>query len=80
MDHKEERRLFGPIKKGQVWRKRDTGRRGQVFGKKPNNAWCLRFEGSRLNQSHTIKERDLYRFYWPEHVKPPHENNKREAA
>ena len=60
----EGKMLFGPIRKGQRWKKRDTGRVMEVYAGKKNNSFMVHFQSdSRGKITHTLKERDIYKFY-----------------
>lgn len=58
------RSKYGPIKRNQKWKKRDTGRVMQILGPTKNNSWHVKFDGdSRGIRMHSLKERDIYKFY-----------------
>lgn len=56
---------YGPIKRNQVWFKRDTGKEMFIYGPGRNNTWVCYFPtGGRNGKAHHIKVRDIYRFYY----------------
>lgn len=58
------REQYGPIRLRQVWMKRDTGKLMEITGTNKNNRVDVMFEGdSRGMRCHSLKERDVYRYY-----------------
>lgn len=60
----QARDMYGQIKKNQLWKKRDVGRVMMIKAREQNNSWkvCFQSGGDRA-RTHTIKERDIYKFY-----------------
>lgn len=60
MKFEHGRRLYGPIKVGQLWKKKDSGMVGRIMSRGGSDKWYLQYNSKRIH--HTI-ERDIYRFY-----------------
>ena len=55
---------FGKIKRNQRWVKRDTGKAMTILGPAENASLKVIFDGdSRGMKVHTLKMRDIYRYY-----------------
>lgn len=63
MNWRTVREKTGTVRAGQYWKKSDTGRIMQVRGKNTDNCWTVQYEGHGTNNSHYLKERDIYKYY-----------------
>jgi hypothetical protein len=52
---------FGKIRKGQIWRKRDTGWTMKVAAKNGDKFSCSPV--GRSKQAHTLSQKDIYKYY-----------------
>lgn len=62
MNWKKGKELYGPIKRGQKWKKRDTGRVMMIENRK-GDVWRVIFVPLSGNPNHTLNERDIYAYY-----------------
>lgn len=62
------REKYGKIRPGQMWKKRDIGRRMRVVHRNGDDCWTVCFEspagGGNIGvKSHILKQRDIYKYY-----------------
>jgi hypothetical protein len=58
------RARYGKIKKGQLWRKRDTGWTMRVAKKKNDKFMCANLAAKGTGHgSHTLTQKDIYKYY-----------------
>lgn len=62
MSWKQAQRLYGPIKRGQVWQKIDTKRAMRIDHPK-GSGWAVTFLEGSSKCNHSIDMRTIYRYY-----------------
>lgn len=53
----------GPIRANQLWRKRDAGILMRIVGRNRNEKWTVDYMKFSSKSSHTLKERDIWKYY-----------------
>lgn len=61
----KRKELFGGVHRGQYWVKVDDGKVMRVVHRNGSRWTCEFAERGRGNRSHTLTERDIYKFYRP---------------
>jgi hypothetical protein len=62
-NHRVGKEIYGPIRSGQQWIKRDTGIFMTVDHKSGDNCWTVNFAKKSNHRAHHLKERDIYKYY-----------------
>ena len=62
MNAKISKQLYGPIRPGQRWKKRDKGMVLRIVCRQ-GEAWRVAFESKSSNSTHKIKEAVIYHYY-----------------
>lgn len=59
----KELRSKNPIRKGQRWKKKEGGMFMTIDHKDTDDCWKVVFDSHSRRATHTLKERDIYRYY-----------------
>jgi hypothetical protein len=60
---RDGRDVHGPVRANQLWRKRDAGILMRTIARSKNQKWTVDFMKGGGKSSHTLKERDIWKFY-----------------
>jgi len=60
---RKAREVYGKIRSGQLWRKRDSGMVMRVARKGSGQRWSVIYSSPGHKVSHTVDERIIYHYY-----------------